>query len=408
MRWPNRTILLFLLVLILPSIPLSPQANGSQTATFTGTVLGVSGGNTTSAMREGGAYGEEIPSVWCIRIEGGVYSLISFPYIPEDGDVLGQLVHHLGPYDPTQWRLFRYDPAQSIYTECPERFDFGWGYWIISKNTAEICAEGEPIRTNWIILEHEGDGWNQIGNIYDYDFPVVSLYVARMSSPFDQKHFIDPQDNDLTYVTLQEFENGEYRDIPAVGKTSLEVGKGYWIRVRQDVSETVVLWFVAGESNAQPKEIYFSEEFFDRVAQQDNPPDPPAGLQSSFSVSSSNGSASCFIATSIYRNHNHPHVQLLRKFRDQYLSANGIGRILLMMYYRWSPTIASFVGQWRPIETLVRVTLLPIISFAALVSKMYTYGLLMAFGLPFLGSLFLLKTGGLSRRLNSKQQPGGK
>lgn len=79
-------------------------------------------------MRVGLAYGEEIPSVCCIRIEGGVYSMISFPYIPRDGDVLGQLVHHLGPYD-------------------------------------------------------------------------------------------------LTYASLQEFENGEYSDIPAVGKTSLEAGR---------------------------------------------------------------------------------------------------------------------------------------------------------------------------------------
>ena len=407
MRWPNRTILLFLFVPILTSIYLSPQANGSQPPTFTATVSSASGDNTVSAMREGRAYGEEIPSVWCIRIEGGVYSLISFPYIPEDGDVLGQLVHHLGPYDPTQWRLFRYDPAQSSYTECPERFDFGWGYWIISKNTAEICVEGEPARTNWIILEHEGDGWKQIGNIHDYDFPVVSLYVARVSSPLDQKQLIDPQGNDLTYVTLQEFENGEYIDIPAVGRTSLEVGKGYWLRVLPGVGEHVVLWFVAGESGAQPSEIHFTEEFFERVAQQDNPPNPPTGLQSSFSASSSNGSASCFIATSIYRDHNHPHVQLLRKFRDQYLAANGIGRILLMRYYLWSPTIASFVGQCKPIETLVRVTLLPILSFTALVSKMYTYGLLMLFGLPFLSSLFLLKKGAIEE-LRSKQQPGGK
>jgi len=228
-----------------------------------------------------------------------------------------------------------------------------------------------------------------------------------VSSPLDQKQLIDPQDNDLTYVTLQEFENGEYIDIPAVGGTGLEVGKGYWLRVLPGVGEHVVLWFVAGESGAQPSEIHFAEEFCERVAQQDNPPNPPTGLQSSFSASSSNGSASCFIATSIYRDHNHPHVQLLRKFRDQYLAANGIGRILLMMYYLWSPTIASFVGQCKPIETLVRVTLLPILSFTALVSKMYAYGLLMLFGLPFLSSLFLLKKGAIEE-LRSKQQPGGK
>jgi hypothetical protein len=397
MRPPSRTNFLFLLVLLVLSIPLSSQANDSRTAMFTGKVIGASDGNTISVMHEGRAYGGEIPPVWCTRIEGEVYSMISFPYIPEDRDVLGQLVNDLGPYDPTEWRLFRYDPALSTYIECPETFDFGWGYWIISRNTAEICVEGEPPEKNGIILSHEGDGWNQIGNIYDYDFPIVSLYVARVSSPFGQNQLIDPATNGLTYVTLQKYEDGSYVDIPNNGENTLEAGKGYWLRVRQDVGENVVLWFLAGESSAQPGEIYLSEEFFERVAQQDTPPDPPVGLENPSSASSSGGSVSCFFSTSIYRDRDHPHVQVLREFRDQYLSANGIGRILVIMYYRWSPAIASFVAQWKPFDTLVRFTLLSIISFAVLVSKTCTYGFLMLCGLPFVGSFFLLKRGILRR-----------
>jgi hypothetical protein len=403
MRWPNRTIFLSLFVLLLLSTPLSSQADDSQTATFMGKVVRVSDGDTISAMREGPASGEQIPSVWCMRITGGTYHMISFPYIPEDGDVLGDLVDDLGPYNKALWRFFRYDPVQSRYIELKtqkwgdvQNFDFGWGYWIISSKTAEICVEGEPARTNWIILEHEGDGWNQIGNIFDYDFPVADLWVCPISRPDICVQLIDPINNDLTYVTLQEFEDGSYIDIPATGKTTLEVGKGYWLRVRSGAGEDVILWFEVRASSTLSGEIHFTEEFFEQVAQQEDPPDPPPDVESSFSASfngESGGSASCFVATTLYRNHDHPHVQVLRKFRDQYLSANRIGRIFVMMYYRWSPIIASFVARWKPIDTLVRFTLLPIIGFTALVSKMYTYRFLMVFGLPFLGSLFLLKTG---------------
>ncbi|NIM97958.1 MAG: hypothetical protein GTO24_07750 [candidate division Zixibacteria bacterium] len=335
--------------------------------------------------------GEEIPSGWCTRIDGGIYHMISFPYLPEDGDVLGQLVDDLGPYDPTKWRLFRYDPAQFSYIERPEKFDFGWGYWIISGNTTEICVEGEPAGINWIVLQHEGDGWNQIGNIFDYDFPIVGLYVARESDPANIVQLIDPVNNDLTYVTLQEFEDGSYVDVPNNGKDHLEVGKGYWLRVREDVGEDVYLGFVATESSALSKGILLSQGFSERVVQQEDPPDPPSGLEVSFSSESDSGGVTCFFATALYRKYDHPHVLLLRKFRDRYLLANGFGRIFVNLYYGWSPTIARFVPQWEPIKILVRFTLIPIIALCALVSKCSMYGFLIGFIFPLFGSFFLLK-----------------
>jgi hypothetical protein len=190
-------------------------------------------------------------------------------------------------------------------------------------------------------------------------------------------------------VTLQEFEDGSYIDIPNNGKNHLEVGKGYWLRVRPGVGEDVYLGFVATRSSALSKEILLSEEFFERVAQQEDPPDPPSGLEVSFSGESGSGGVSCFFATALYRKYDHPHVQLLRKFRDRYLLANGFGRIFVDMYYGWSPTIARFVAQWKPIKALVRFTLIPIIVLCALVSKCSTYGFLIVF--PLFGSFFLLK-----------------
>jgi hypothetical protein len=234
-----------------------------------------------------------------LPIDGGVYHMISSPYAPGDPDPQLSLEDDLGPYSETQWRFFHYDPALFTYVELksnewnqdPRRyeFDFGRGYWIISRDPAEIDIQGEPVGKNWIILEHEGDGWNQIGNIFDYDFPIPGLYVARISDPFNPVQLINPNTNELTYVTLQDFENGSYIDIPTFDKNTLERGKGYWLRVKEGVGEDVILWFVGSVSNALSEDTYLSEEFFARVAQQEGPPDPPPGIGSSSGSVSSGG-----------------------------------------------------------------------------------------------------------------------
>jgi hypothetical protein len=347
-----------------------------------------------------------------LPIDGGVYHMISSPYMPEDRDPQVSLVDNLGPYDETQWRFFRWDPVDSRYIELktpdwdPPRhdFDFGRGYWIISRNPAAIDIQGGPIGKNWIILEHEGDGWNQIGNIFDYDFPIASLYVARESDPRNPVQLIDPINNDLTYVTLQEFENGSYIDIPTIGKSNLEVGKGYWLRVRDGVGEDVYLGFVATGSSAQSKEILLSEEFSARVAQQDSPPDPPPGMgSSSGSVSSGSGSGGCFIATAAYRDYDHPNVKLLRKFRNRYLVTSSFGRMFVDMYYRHSPTLAKFVANRKSMKALIRFNLMPIITITALFSKMNVYGFLIVLAFPILMRFFLLvKSGGGGGRCKPK------
>jgi len=322
--------------------------------------------------------------------------------MPEDRDPQISLEDDLDPYDKTKWRFFRWDPLLSKYAELkspewdPARhdFDYGRGYWIISKSDIEIDIEGVPIGQDWIPLNHQGDRWNQVGNIFDYDFPIVGLYVARDSTPLIRKQLIDDVANDLTYVTLQEFEDGAYVDIPAPGKIALEVGKAYWLRVNKGVGEPVRLYFLVRPA-ALSGEINLSEEFFERVAQQEDPPDPPPTVESSatasFAGGSGGGGGGCFIATAAYGNYDDPGVQLLRDFRDRYLLKNRFGRFCADTYYRYSPGLASLVAKHKPIGALVRCNLMPLIGVSAVVSKMNAYAFLVLIGFLLLAGLFFVK-----------------
>lgn len=341
--------------------------------------------------------------------------MISFPHIPEDDDPLATLLDDLENYDKTRRRLFRYDPAQAKYVELAtpdwttdQNLDYGRGYWMLSRNPTEICIEGMPVPEdlNWIILDHRGDGWNQIGNIFGYDFPIAGLYVARESTPVDLKQLIDANNNDLTYITLQDFENGSYTDIPAIGKNHLEPGKGYWLRVKEGVGEDVILWFLGGSSSAPSEGSHLNEAFLETGTQHEDPPDPPPDIEDGVIVrfrSGDGGTAGCLVVTSLYRKYDHASVQLIRRFRDHYLLANSIGRIFVNMYYRWSPTIARFVAQWKSIKVLVKLNLMPIIGFCALVSRMSAYAFLTVVIFLFLGSFYLFKKG--HREVNNPENP---
>ncbi len=139
-----------------------------------------------------------------------------------------------------------------------------------------------------------------------------------------------------------------------------------------------------------------NEEFLETGTQQEDPPDPPPDIEDGVIIrfrSGDGGTAGCLVVTSLYRKYDHASVQLIRRFRDQYLLANSIGRTFVNMYYRWSPTIARFIAQWKSIKVLVRLNLMPVIGFCALVSRMNAYAFLTVFILLFLGSFFLFKRG---------------
>jgi len=74
----------------------------------------------------------------------------------------------------------------------------------------------------------------------------------------------------------------------------------------------------------------------------------------------------CFIATAAYGSPLHPHLDILRDFRDKYLMPNGFGRKLVALYYRYSPSIAGFIARQKLLKVAVRINLLPVIAFSSL------------------------------------------
>jgi len=336
---------------------------------------------------------------------GGVYHMITSPVLPENPDPQVSLADNLGPYNITQWRFFRWDPVDSGYIELktpdwnPPRhdFDFGRGYWIISLDPTDVDIQGEAAGVDQIELEGIPgyELWHQIGSIYLQDFtigmfPNCNIWVTPKSGGISFQ-LNDPL-NPYTYVTLQEYAGGSaYIDIGDEPGEKLETGKGYWLKVIW--AEDVVLTFnpagltqvASTNSNDLP-----NEDFLARVAQQEAPPDPPVGLKSSSSVSGS-GSGGCFIATAAYGDYNHPMVQLMREFRDRYLLTSSFGKVFVDMYYRFSPTLASFVAKRESIKALVRFNLTPIAGAIAVLSKMNICGFLLVVAFSFLGSLFFLR-----------------
>jgi len=74
----------------------------------------------------------------------------------------------------------------------------------------------------------------------------------------------------------------------------------------------------------------------------------------------------CFIATAAYGSSLHPHIDVLREFRDEHLMTNKFGRGLVKIYYRYSPSIARLIARNKALKITVRVALLPLVGLSFL------------------------------------------
>jgi len=86
-------------------------------------------------------------------------------------------------------------------------------------------------------------------------------------------------------------------------------------------------------------------------------------------IETGGGGGACFIATAAFGSYMDPYVQILRAFRDTYLSTNWIGRELVNLYYRVSPSIADFIREREGLKVMVRIFLIPFVGLSALSLK---------------------------------------
>jgi hypothetical protein len=72
----------------------------------------------------------------------------------------------------------------------------------------------------------------------------------------------------------------------------------------------------------------------------------------------------CFIATAAYGSPLHPHLDILRDFRDTYLMPSRFGQKLVGLYYKYSPYVAELIARHKVLKVVVQISLLPIIAFS--------------------------------------------
>lgn len=93
---------------------------------------------------------------------------------------------------------------------------------------------------------------------------------------------------------------------------------------------------------------------------------PDMILIPSFTVNKieSNGSSKrCFIATAAYGTPFHPHIDVLRDFRDRVLMKFSVGRMFISAYYKYSPEIANVIKESFVLRVVCLMFIVPVVYF---------------------------------------------
>jgi len=73
------------------------------------------------------------------------------------------------------------------------------------------------------------------------------------------------------------------------------------------------------------------------------------------------GKTGCFIATVCFRTPLADEVQILSRFRDEYLLSNSVGKVFVGTYYNVSPVLADFINRHPVLKNAAREMLKPVV-----------------------------------------------
>lgn len=159
----------------------------------------------------------------------------------------------------------------------------------------------------------------------------------------------------INFLELSEIHFDCFSDEKVLKRVVLELSghsKNFWLYSNLGEVETV-----SSLKKFNFDAISFRKKIIDILLLNDNSyTEPEINYQNNLSGSNSNGN--CFIATVCYENFNHPNVILLRKFRDNSLYSSNLGKFMVNIYYKLSPSISNYLRNKRIVILIIKFIIL--------------------------------------------------
>ncbi len=162
------------------------------------------------------------------------YRMISFPGELDNTSLVGMLENPLGTYDPTKWRVFRYDASTGEYAERQGTLTSGAAYWIITLGSETLTSgTGQSTTLGGVTVSLES-GWNMIGNPYAFNVDVYDTSAVAVTGDVE--------------LTLYSYVGGGYSQVNV-----MVPGEGYWLWSNTDNAQLHIKPLEAQSgSRAQP------------------------------------------------------------------------------------------------------------------------------------------------------------
>ena len=180
--------------------------------TNAGLVIGIEAFDQYGALASGGRYdvAVQFDSMYVSSVPAERYIMVSVPANLSNTSINGVVGDELGEADPTIWRSFKW--INGAYQENAGNLALGSAVWLISKEGASInTSNGYSTALLSGKTINLSNGWNQVGNPYNFPIQLTDDSQVQLSTTVEQK--------------LYQYSGGEnYTE-----STIMQPGSGYWI-----------------------------------------------------------------------------------------------------------------------------------------------------------------------------------
>ena len=180
--------------------------------TNAGLAIGIDAFDQYGAVASVGPYdvAVQFDSMYVSSVTAERYIMVSVPANLSNASINGVVGDELGEADPTVWRSFKW--INGAYQENAGNLALGSAVWLISKEGASInTSNGYSTALLSGKTINLSNGWNQVGNPYNFPIQLTDDSQVQLSGTVEQK--------------LYQYSGGEnYTE-----STIMQPGSGYWI-----------------------------------------------------------------------------------------------------------------------------------------------------------------------------------